>query len=269
MLMIRLLSIEWIKLRRYRTFWVMLALHLAILLLIVWSLDFFVRNIVGNIGRSGASGVEKIFTIYEFPDIWQNITWIAVYLRIFVGVLVITSITNEFTYKTIRQNVMDGLSRTELWGAKVLQTIFFSLISTSFVVILCIILGFTHTTSKDYEYFFSKLIFIPAYFVQVWVYLSFCLLMAILVRRSGLAIMLVLLYSFVEQYFIGKLAAENMKEYVIYLPFNTPLNEINTPFKKYAMMGSVNLDFLDLLPALGYIGLFLGLVYFILQKRDL
>ena len=64
--------------------------------------------------------------LYHFPDIWQNLTYISTYFQPILAIIVIISLTNEFSFKTIRQNIIDGFDRKDFLVSKLLS-IFISL----------------------------------------------------------------------------------------------------------------------------------------------
>ena len=105
------LGIEWLKLRSYRAFWVLLILFLGLLFLTNYAAShgFFIKT-THNF---------SIFTkSYSFPNVWDNIGfWVRTLGGLF-PVLVIISTTNEFQYRTHRQNIIDGWSRAEFFHAK-------------------------------------------------------------------------------------------------------------------------------------------------------
>jgi ABC-2 type transport system permease protein len=109
--MFRLLEIEWLKLRGYRPFWVLMALFIVLLFLtnFVTSHGFFFKTHTG----------ESVFTPnYGFPKVWD---YVGFWVRLLGGLLpvfIIISTTNEIQYRTNRQNVIDGWSRAEFFHAK-------------------------------------------------------------------------------------------------------------------------------------------------------
>ena len=64
--------------------------------------------------------------LYHFPDIWQNLAWTSGLLKMGVAIMVVVSITNEYTYRTIRQNIIDGMSREEFLLSKVYTNLLLS-----------------------------------------------------------------------------------------------------------------------------------------------
>jgi len=107
----RLAKIELLKVRSNATFWVLAGLHMGILLLVLLSGKIVLRAI--SLDGENISNLIDLANIplYQFPDIWHNFTYVAAYLKFILAIYVIISITNEISYDTLRQNVMNGLSR--------------------------------------------------------------------------------------------------------------------------------------------------------------
>ena len=79
--------------------------------------------------------------IFNFPYIWHFNTFVAALLKIFLAIIIVSMMSNEYTYKTIKQNLIDGLSKKEFIASKFLTVVLFSLVSTGFVFVTSLILG--------------------------------------------------------------------------------------------------------------------------------
>lgn len=185
-----LLAIEWMKIRRYRTFWVLVGLFL--LLMPIW--NFEVAYGLINLG-GGKQGVNFLNTAYSFPDVWSNVGFWGSIFVLFLSILVIIITTNEYTYKTNRQNVIDGWSRLGFYHAKVLLVFIISAIATAYVFLLGFIFGIINSGSAANV--FSEIQQVGYFFLLSVNYLGFALFLSIWIKRSGLAIGLFLLYSFI------------------------------------------------------------------------
>lgn len=100
--MIHLLKLEWLKVKNYRAFWIFLALYIIGLFSINWIAYQFQGEIKKN-------NVPLDIFPYDFPAVYQTIAWVSSWLLYFPGMLMILVITNEYNYKTHRQNIIDGL----------------------------------------------------------------------------------------------------------------------------------------------------------------
>ena len=268
---LNILQAEWLKLKGYKTFWIMLALHFLGLILIAWGLDYLGNKILKSTLGNKANFLS--FPITEYSDIWLHLTWLAVFIRFFLGMLVITTITNEFSYKTARQNIIDGWSREHFFLAKVCQIFILVSLSTLFLVLISLVMALMSNASS-LAYFFSKIDYLFYYFLQVLVYLSFCLLLGILIRRSGLAIVILMAYAMFELYLIGKTFDKDHLEIATFFPFNTPFNILQPSILKYlpVTISKVEpqvIDFLALSVVFIYIGVFLLGTYFFLKRKDI
>ena len=176
--MIRILKIEWDKLRSYRAFWVMIILYLFILSAIIFGLPALLDYVASK--TEGAAQV-KVFKslVFNFPDIWQNISFVAsfrAFIKIILAIIVVIVITNEFTFHTIRANVMNGMSRNEFLIGKMELVLLFSLLSTLIIFLSGLYLGLTNSSYISVSKIFSKMSFLFAYFLEIFTYLTFSLL---------------------------------------------------------------------------------------------
>ncbi len=189
--MIALLAVEWLKIKRYRTFWVLAILFL--LLLPLWNLE--IANGLIKIGGGGKNGINFLSTAYSFPQVWGNLGFWGSIFIMFISILIIIITTNEYGFRTNRQNVIDGWDKMQFYHAKVLLLIVFSIIATIYLFILGIIFG--GFNSGSLSGMFSEFQQVAYFFLLSLDYLGFALFIALWIRKSGLAIGLFLLYSMI------------------------------------------------------------------------
>ena len=67
---------------------------------------------------------------FAFPDVWQTVSWNSTMLFIIPAILIITLTTNEFVYKTHRQNIIDGWSRKQFISVKLVEVLLLSVFTT-------------------------------------------------------------------------------------------------------------------------------------------
>ncbi|MBK8090248.1 MAG: ABC transporter permease subunit [Chitinophagaceae bacterium] len=85
---------------------------------------------------------------FEFPEVFRTTAFASSLFVLIPAILVIMLITNEYTYKTNRQNVIDGWSRNEFLIAKFLNVVIISMIVIALYVIVTLSIGFS-TTGPD------------------------------------------------------------------------------------------------------------------------
>jgi ABC-type transport system involved in multi-copper enzyme maturation permease subunit len=266
--MSRLIKLEWLKIRSNATFWVLVGLHIGIVLLIVLSGKIFLGtlSINGN-NLKDMAGMNNI-PIYQFPDIWHNITYVAGFLKFILAIYMIISITNEIAYDTLRQNIMNGLSRVDFIISKLFLVFLLSVGSTLFVFIAGFSLGIANTNDLAIHDLIKYSGFIPAYFLQLSAYLVFALLIGLLIRKTGLAMGLMFLYSLIVEPVLGlRIQNEMIKGF---LPMRSISNLIHMPFGKYLLREIQDyVTFREIIIVVAYMGLFIWLIYLLLKKRDL
>ena len=192
--MINLLAIEWLKIKRYRTFWILAALFAVLLPLWIYGIS---TGFISPGGGKKGGNINPFATGYKFPEVWASVCYWASVMVMFVSVLVIILTTNEYAYRTNRQNVLDGWNRMQFFHAKVWLVVFLSVAVTAYVFLVGAVFG--RINSGSFTDMFHHLRDVAYFFVLTLDYLGFGLFIAIWIRRSGLAIGLFILYSmFIE-----------------------------------------------------------------------
>jgi ABC-2 type transport system permease protein len=264
----RLLKIEWIKIRSNATFWVLTGLHVGIVWMVILSGKAFFRNISFN-GDTLKNLVDKAnLPFYEFPDIWQNLTYVAGFLKFILAIYMIISITNEITFDTLRQNIMNGLSRVEFIVSKLILVLLLSAGSTLFLFVSGLTVGLVSTSQPGIHDMIMDMGFIPAYFLQLTAYLIFALMISLLIKRTGLAMGLMFLYTLIIEPIIAFWINDDRIKGL--LPLKSISNLIHMPFGKYLLREIQDyVSLKEIVIVLVYIALFLYFIYILLKKRDL
>lgn len=192
--MLKLLSIEWLKLKNYRTFWILSGLYL----LSITGANFIIFQIQQAIyNAKEAKGMAQMIlgaTPYSFPLNWQATAYVSSYLLFIPGLIMIISITNEYSYRTHRQNIIDGWTRREFILVKIITGFLLALASAFMVMITAVLFGFADGNSG---FSFDNVYHIGLYLLQAFSYIMVAMLIAILFKRGGLAIGIYFLYSLI------------------------------------------------------------------------
>jgi len=93
--MIRLIQIEWFKLRHYRPFWILVGMFVVLSTAICSSLMGLMTYFKNQGANFRGIADPTMIPLYDFPDIWQNITYIAAILKIILAFIIVMSIYNE------------------------------------------------------------------------------------------------------------------------------------------------------------------------------
>jgi ABC-type transport system involved in multi-copper enzyme maturation permease subunit len=267
--MIRLLKIEFLKLKAYKPFWILTLLYGAIII----GLGLWVPSFLDWWTEQGANfqGIlPNNMPIFEFDDVWQNITFLGRFFLPLLAFLIITIVNNEFTFNTQKQNIIDGMSRLEWFASKLI----FLLIIAAFATVLHFIVGYylgsNYSSVQGSEYVLKNIAFIPAYTLQALSFLSLGMLIVILIRKSILSFGILLLLYWPGEQLIRYFLPDSLDGIHFLFPIKSMMNVIPNPFPKYIFMeADFNVDFQAAVIQIGYILLFWALSYFIIKKRDI
>jgi ABC-type transport system involved in multi-copper enzyme maturation permease subunit len=266
--MIRLVQLEYLKLKSNRAMWILLGLYFVAIAAVAIGAGSFLDYLTEQ-GADYRGINPSIFPIYDWEDIWHNLAYLAYFFAVFPAFLLIISVSNEFSYKTHRQNIIDGLSRTEFFLSKLSFAAFLALVSAVFLFLLGFILAVVESTQTTWSAFVYTLEFIPAHALQLFIFFLFSIFLVLLIRRSGVTIVLLLLYAVILEPILAALIDYKLPELGAVLPLDSVSSIVRIPFSKYLLMHTQNyIALADLLRA-GFWGVvFTLLIFWILRKRD-
>lgn len=267
--MIRLLKIEYKKIRGNRVFWILTGLYALLIILFFFGIQGVIDDLAEEANKKSPIPLPGM-SAYSMPEIWHNLTYVAGYFKIFLGVVVIILITNEYSYKTIRQNVITGFSRWDFISSKFLTIGVLSLAATILVFIIGVILGLMYTEDITAGKVFGKTEFLLAYFLEIYAFLMMSLFVGILVKRSGFAIGLLLLYYYIVEPIARYKLPDAVGDFFPKKAIGTLIDIPNTSIMR--LFGVEFQDYIspwDALLVIAYVLLFGYFSYLILKKRDL
>lgn len=192
--MLHLLKIEWLKIKNYRTFWIIFPLYLVSIVganyLVHERLDAYFDRTIKKNPTDAFLQVLIGKPPYSFPEVWHMASYVSSFLLIIPGLLTIILITNEFNYKTHRQNIIDGFRRDQFVTSKLLLILALGVISTIAVFVTAYLFGHNGTTPFSLE----KIHYVGYAFIQFINYCMLALLVSVVFRRSGIAMGVYFLY---------------------------------------------------------------------------
>ena len=276
----RLLAIELQKIWKNKASRVLTLAYFVILsfIALIASVKFTIGSFQLRIADEG---------IFNFPYIWHFNTYIASILKFFLAIVIVSMMANEYSYGTLKQNLIDGMSKKEFVLSKFLTVFVFAASSAVFVFIMSLILGLCFSSYTEIGIIFSELEYILAYFVKLTGFFSFCLFLGILIKRSAFALGFLLIWNIVEGIISGlisfKLFPEgNTASYItMFLPLESMSNLIVEPFTRLSFVKTIGtqigvtqfkdygVHWYGILIVVMWILIFMLLSYKLLQKRDL
>ena len=268
-MILHLLKIELKKLVHYRSFWVVCGLYFLTLGMTTATGMEFLKWLVSMGAQFGTQINITRIPIYHFPDVWQNLTYVSGLFKVILAFMVVISITNEFTYRTVRQNVIDGLSRAQFLISKVLINILLSAMSAVMVYTIALVTGLIYTPHLYLADIFTDFQFFFAYFLEVFSFLSFALLLGISIQRAGLTIVILVLAPMLEA--IIRANVDDVAPAIIpFFPLESISNLIPLPFPRYVFQEIQDyVSTLAVVIVLFWTFLFNYLAYYKLKRSDI
>ena len=272
----KLLSIEWFKLRHHVFFWIGMGLYALSMVLLISGFGSF--RLFNNNNEETQQGMIALQTFgeagfYKLPHLWQNITYLAGYFKFIPTFLLIFFIANEYQYKTFRQNVIDGLSKSEFYVSKLISGFLFSLISLIIIFITGLIIAVAYNPDASVVDYTSGSGYLFAFFTEVLFMMVFALFLTFLFRRSTVTIIVILAYYFIVEPILGFTLGEPVK---FYLPTAPSRELILQPFTRLlnadALLGTISAETVSsrfLLTTWLYTLIFAVGGLLIIKKRDL
>ncbi|WP_075343635.1 ABC transporter permease [Tenacibaculum agarivorans] len=275
--MLRLLQIEFHKLFHNRASRVLSIIYFGLLtsiaLIAVIRFPFGNRMALADLG------------IFNFPYIWHFNTYVAAILKFFLLLVIVSMMANEYSYKTLKQNLIDGLSKKEFILSKFYTVLVFAFTSTVFVFIISLILGLIYSDFNELSIIFSDLEYLLAFFIKLVGFFSFGLFLGILIKRSAFAVGAMLTWYIGEWIIYGLLGwkvtswqtAQTIKNL---LPLEAMQNLIVEPGTRLGAVKTIanqitefskdySVHFTDIIIVLIWTAIFIYSSYVLLKKRDL
>ncbi len=275
--MLRLLNIEIHKLKYNKASRVLILIYFLLLtsIALIAAIKFDIGPVKFHLAEQG---------IFNFPYIWHFNTYMAAIFKFFLLLVIVSMMANEYSNKTLKQNLIDGLSKKEFILSKFYTVILLAAISTLFVFTVSLLLGYWYSDFNEFSIVTTDLEYLLAFFVKLAGFFSFGLFLGILVKRSAFAVGAMLVWSMIEGFSKGLLYWK-LEDYVDkimrFFPLEAMANLIKEPFTRLSAVKTVakqvgedlskdfSVQFLDVVIVLLWTALFIYFSYKLLKKRDL
>jgi ABC-2 type transport system permease protein len=281
--MFRLLAIEFHKIRFNKASRVLSIIYFGLLtcIALIAAIKFDIGPIKFHLAEMG---------IFNFPYIWHFNTYMAAILKFFLLLVIVSMMSNEYSYKTLKQNLIDGLSKKEFILSKFYTVVAFAAISTLFVFVVSLVLGLMYSDYNEIAIILSDLEYLLAFFIKLVGFFSFGLFLGIVVKRSAFAVGAMLVWLIGESMFKGYLfyalrnsdnTSEQVNTIMQFLPLEAMANLIKEPFSRLGAVKSIanqvgetftknySVELLNILIVSAWTFAFIYLSLALLKKRDL
>jgi ABC-2 type transport system permease protein len=224
--------------------------------------------------------------LYQFPNIWEFFPWVASWFNLLLAILIIVMTGNEYSFRTFRQHVVDGFSRTQLLTGKAFLILMIGIYSLLMVLLFSLIFGFIFSSDYSGGAFIRKTYILLVFFVQAIAFMSAGFFLAVLFRNTALAIILFILYRLIIEPVMRLFFPPEAR---LYFPIKVIANLTPRPeflsissgkqpsggavdtlsFREMGLMAEDLPVFLNLMLAIGYTAIFITLAWWLLRKRNL
>lgn len=194
---------EWLKLKNYLAFW---------LLLLATAVSYPGINAIVYFGydettkpknQSGQLLKMLLGNPFHFPEVYHTTAFLSSFFTFIPAIVVIMLITNEYQFRTHRQNIIDGWQKpTFIWG-KFISVLLISVLVSLFFFAVATVIGFIATPDVTNVEMFAKGKYIGLFFLQIFTQLSFAFLLGLLVRKAFIAYGLFIFYGMIVESMAG------------------------------------------------------------------
>lgn len=276
--MIKLLKIEFKKILTYKIFWILFGLYFFFLACGILLAEFMINSMVDDMNRHMPIPFPHI-AIYYFPDVWQNLTFFASirFVLIFPAIIIMILITNEFTFKTIRQNIINGMSKAEFLASKLQIILIMAFFITIVLAIGAFIIGISHSGFNEMAILKKGIPFTFGFFISILAFLIYAFFLAFMLRNTGLSIAIFTLYALIIEpvlYYFLKSPFVFKNKIFPYLPVNAAISV--TEYPAIPMLKKVmglelqrGVTVTSCLIPILYSAVMIGIVYWVMSKKDL
>jgi len=279
--MFRLLNIEFHKLKYSRSTKVLSIIYLFLFFFLV----LFASVPIPLFGQEFHLADQGIF---NFPYIWHFNAYFASYLKIFLAIVIVSMVANEYSNRTLKQNLIDGMSKKEFILSKFYTIIVFALISTIMLFAVSLVLGLIFSSYDQFSIIFSDLEFLLAYFIKLLGFFAFCMFLGVLIKRSAFALGFLFVWWIVESIVINVLRYVVLKDAVLsnkitqFFPLESMANLVKQPISRLNIVQTAQkqmqtdlltndyaIHWYQILIVLIWVAIFFYASYTLLKRRDL
>ena len=275
----RLFLIEFDKLRTNRSSRILIGAYFILLtsIALIAAIKFDIGPIKYHLAEQG---------IFNFPYVWHFNAFIGAWFKIFLAVVIVSMTANEYNNKTIKQNLIDGLSKREFLHSKWIMIFAFAGISTLFIFVVSLILGLMYSNYTELGIIFSDFEYLLAYFLKLVAFFGFCLFLGTVIKRSAFALGFLGVWQMFEGICYGLLKWKSpswidVDQVFRLFPLNAMSNLVPEPFTRLSavrnlaeqvgevMQTNSAVRFWDIVIVVLWSYIFYLLTYRLLKRRDL
>lgn len=274
--MTSLIKVEWLKMRKYKAFWLIIiltALAYPGVTLISYSIY---TDVVGQPSQASQLAKMALGNPFTFPEVWHTLAYFCSLFVFVPAVVVIMMVTNEYSFRTHRQNIIDGWSRSQFITSKLIDVLLITTMITLFFFLAALVTGIYNQDRLIWNTW-EQVHYVGLFALQTFAQLSLAFFLGFLVRKAFLALGIFIFYFIIlENIFVALLRfkAHDGGKISRFLPLEISDKLIPNP----AFIGKINKEAYDsalaaipfhLVITLVFTFLVWALCYYMNNRRDL
>ncbi|MEO5684984.1 MAG: ABC transporter permease subunit [Chitinophagaceae bacterium] len=189
---------EWLKIKKYPAFWWVMGITALTYPGINYMFIAVYKDITQQQSSSGQIVKALIGNPFSFPEAWRTVAYFSSLFVFIPSIVIILLITNEYTYKTNRQNIIDGWSRKDFMTGKLIDVIILSSIVTALYTLVALIIGLTNTSNAAADKW-HLVYYIGLFSLQTFSQLSLAFMVGLLIRKSFIALAVFAFYFIIAE----------------------------------------------------------------------
>ena len=197
--MTHIVKTEWLKIKNYPAFWWVFGITAVTYPAVNYMFLYIYYNIIQEKSTAGKVVTALMGNPFSLPEGWRTMAFFSSFFVYIPSIVVIMLITNEYTYRTNRQNIIDGWSRKNFMTAKLIDVLLLSLVVSILYAATALIIGLTNTGNAAGRWDLSY--YIGLFFLQTFCQLSIAFTVGMLLRKAFIALAVFTFYSMIVEEF--------------------------------------------------------------------
>jgi len=171
---------------------------------------FAYKDVIDKPTRASEYAKLALGNPFTFPEAWHTVAYFSSWFVFIPAVVVIMLMSNEYSFRTHRQNIIDGWSRNQFITSKLLDVVIISFIITILYTIVSLVTGFANQT-RLIQNPWDQAHYIGLFGLQTFAQLSIAFLIGFLIRKAFLALGIFLFYFIIlENLIVGLFKWKNI-----------------------------------------------------------
>jgi len=213
----KILRTEWLKIRSYWAFWLMMLM----ISLAYPGVNYLFYNQYKDLSTkkdlTGQMLKMLVGNPFALPETYHTTAFFSSVFLFIPAILVIMLVTNEFSYRTSRQNIIDGWSRQQFLLGKFFDVIIISALVTLLFAVFSTVVGLVATTGTVPDRW-SGMRYIAYFGLQTFSQLSLAFMFGFLLRRSFIALGAFMFYFIILENTLASYASYKKWNWGKFLP---------------------------------------------------